>query len=240
RALYIMDWAPVKTRTSNFLLPQHAEMWMFLSDGQIHRNDIALAQCREYRAESSIRFDMEETDYAAPEPADGSPGIAAASFLPPGVTLELQLREALDLAALSVGDVFLATLAKPARHRGRVLLPQGAEVEGRIRRLDHYKKPRPHTVVWLEFPFLRDGHTEYTFLADLVKRDALPGLVDEVPGTVRRPTARSGSIENYESLGSVEPGYRSVPGVGSFIFADELPPIPVGYTLEWKTVAATP
>lgn len=240
RALYIMDWAPVRTRAGSFLLPQNAEMWIFLTDGQIHRNDVTLAQCREYQAESSIRFEMDED---ALEDAPGktqAPGIAMASFLPAGITLQIALTETLRLDRLAVGDVFQAQLTRPVQQRGQMILPAGTAIEGRIRRLDRYQKPQPHTVLWLEFPFLRHEATEYTFLADLAKREPLPQLVNEIPGNSRRPAPGAEELGDYDSMGSAEPGYRSVPGVGSFVFAGEAPEIPAGYGMEWKTISPKP
>ncbi len=248
RLLYVMDWGVVVTLSGRFLLPQSAELWVFQASGEVLRNDVALAQCREYLAESTIRFEPEEPDAIDEEEAPADTLIAAqasetsepvaAGFLPAGLKLELRVMEDLNLASASVGDVFQALLESPAVHRGKTWLTRGTQFEGRIRRLDRYERPYPHTVLWLEFPTIRGRGQEYSFLADLKKRDALPGLVNEIPGAARRPTATSTTAGGYDSLGSAQPGYRSVLGVGSFLFAGGEGRIPAGYRMEWETVPA--
>lgn len=239
RVLYIMDWAPVSTPGGRLLLPQSAEMWMVFNTGEVHRNDITLAQCREYRAESSIRFDMED-DAAAPTETDDGDEALVEGFLPSGVTLEIALSEEIPLRSAAVGDTFRAVLAKSAVRRGRELLPAGTAIQGRIRRIDRYSEPTPHAVAWLEFATLRHGTTEYTFLADMTDRDPLPHLVDRVPGMKQQTAARAREFTNYQSLSFTEPGYRSVPGVGSFVFSGDLPAIPAGYRMQWKTIPPRP
>jgi hypothetical protein len=244
RLLYIMDWGVVVTPGGRFLLPQSAELWVFRSSGETLRNDVALAQCREYVAESTIRFELDEPDEDGEETtaAVGSPPSASTppppGFLPAGLKLNLRLAEKLNLASLQVGDVFEARLESAVKHRGKTLLAEGTLVQGRIRRLDYPLHPIPHTVLWLEFPTIRGRDQEYSFLADLRKRDPLRGLVNEIPGATRRPTATSTSAGGYDSLGSVQSGYRAVLGVGSFLFVDGEGVIPAGYGMEWETVSA--
>lgn len=269
RVVNVMDWAPVVTSHGDVLLPQRADMWMVLGNGRIERNEVTLAQCREYRAESTIRFDNEDeeqTPSASSEGGDanaaasdggsqkvpfvsldalaaGAPEarsvvkIAASAFLPGAVDVKVVLQEAINLQQGRVGDVFRASLESNVVHRGRVLAPAGTEVFGRIRRLERLSAPVPHVVVWLEFPVVRHGGREYTFLAELTRRSNLQGLVERVPGMESAKPVTDPQGEAFLSLQGPEPGYAAVPGVASYVFLGSSPEtIPAGHRMEWKTI----
>lgn len=236
QALYVMDWAPVKTRAGDFLLPQRAEVSMLLANGEYSRNESTLAQCREYRAESSIRFDVDEDQAVAAADSFDAGAITASKFLPGGLRLELRLSDELRLDQMTVGDEFHATLSSLVSYRGKTLLPKGAQVLGRIRRLDAYPLPQPHSVAWLEFSVLRDGSTEYTFLAEIEKRDPLPSLVEKLKAA---GVANKDIAVPDRSLDGDDITYQAVPGVASFIFEEGFPSIPAGYRIDWKTIPAS-
>lgn len=240
RVLYVMDWAPVTTSAGSSLLPQSTEMWMVFQNGEVSRNDITLAQCREFQAESRINFGTEgDQPFTLPNDEEDDE-VTVEGYLPSNMNLEIEMQDVIPLATASVGDTFRARLSKPVMRRRSVLLPQGAEVLGRIRRLDHFEEPVPHTLAWLEFTVVNHQGTEYTFLADMVGRDELPGLIERVPGIKTLAAVDARAFGSYQSLSNSEPTYRSVPGVGSFVFQGELPTIPVGYHTRWKTISPRP
>ncbi len=242
RVLYVMDWAPVTTPGGRMLLPENVEAVIQFRSGEVHRNEITLAQCREYRADSSIRFDTE--DDAAEDAGDAlddrADEVPTEGFLPSGVTIETALVEAVSLASAGVGDTLRVVLTKPVVRRGKEVLPAGLEVQGRVRRVDRYTDPTPHTVAWLEFSVFTLQGSEYTFLAEMTERDPLPALVDRVPNMKRSGSPWMKTFANYESLSFTEPTYRAVPGIGSFVFTGELPTLPAGYKIQWKTVSPRP
>jgi hypothetical protein len=258
RVLNIIDWAPVSTSAGLVLLPQRADLWMVSSDGNIDRNEVTLAQCREYRAESSIRFDGDDdlmADTGASEPEDDgtlvdfgrlavSTGnvagvqatIAASKFLPGGVSVSLVLRQSLSLDDLRVGETFTATVEQSVTHQGKTLIPSGTLVEGRVRRLDRLQKPVPHTVLWLEFPVIRSVEDEYTFLADIVRISEITGLANTDTLFSQQRPVRDPSTVDYIFLDGPEPGYRPVAGVAGYVFREEPPTLPTGHRIEWRTI----
>ena len=226
----------MKTRAGDFLLPQRAEVSMLLANGEYSRNEATLAQCREYQAESSIRFDVDEDQAVAEAESFDAGAITASKFLPGGLRLELRLSDELRLDQMTVGDEFHATLSSPISHRGKTLLPKGAQVLGRIRRLDAYPLPKPHSVAWLEFSVLRDGSTEYTFLAEIEKRDPLPSLVDQIKA---EGASSKDALTPDRTRDDGDLAYQAVPGVASFVFEEGFPTIPAGYRIDWKTIPAS-
>lgn len=233
---YLLDWAPVKTGSGMMLLPQNAEVALTFYSGETHRNDISLSQCREFLAESSLRFDATPGE---PAPAETQNiAIPAGGFLPEGLIIPMRLTTPVDVRTAAVGDVFLAEVTRDVKRKSDVLVSAGAIAEGRVRRLERYDKPVPHTLLWLEFSILTDGSTEYVFLAELLRRDGLLDLVSSVQsfteGAVRAKSEFGGyRVDHRETL-----YYPAVPGVGSFLFRGAKGILPVGYGMDWKTIAA--
>jgi hypothetical protein len=275
RALYVMDWAPVKTAAGEFLLPQRAEMRMEMEDGSVSMNEATMAQCREYRAESEIRFDGAEVDAAAGEEREADAGagkevqargeegeeatrlveaaslrrmenagsameIAPSLFLPGGLSLTLRLAEPLDLGRAAVGDEFRATVVTGVSRDGRELLPAGAEALGRVRRLNRGNGKGSVSTAWLEFTLLRAEGKEYLFLGNLTGHGRLAGLAPNARAADRGREEKSSAAPAYADFGLAEGAGSSVPGVAPFSFADGLGVLPAGFTMEWKTIPATP
>lgn len=259
RILYVMDWAPVKTLSGEFLLPQRVEMSMLFEDGSMSRNEATMAQCREYGAESSIRFDVEEVPEepspsaplldanSIPAAADGASEaasgveVSASRFLAGGLRVGIRLRDALPLARMAVGDEFRGTVSKAVLQDGKVLLPEGADVQGRVRRLSESTSKGQPAVAWLEISVIHTGVTEYTFLAELTRWGKLPGLLEKAPD-VRRASGPKGANDAsvFADFGEAEGAYRAVPGVAALLFETSLGTLPAGYEMEWKTISALP
>jgi hypothetical protein len=105
-------------------------MRMLRRDGTETRTSAVYAGCREYHGEATIRFD----DAA---PGDVQSSVAPAAPLPAGISLSLALTSPIDTDTAAAGDVFKARLREPVRTSGRVLVPAGATVEGRIVQMQH-------------------------------------------------------------------------------------------------------
>jgi len=134
-AVTTIDYQAVNVGAGDFLLPIRSSMRMVRMDGNETQSTAVYSGCRQYRGESTIRFD------AAPAPAEVPAAAAPGEPLPAGVTLSLALTWPIDTDTAAAGDVFTATLREPVRNSKGVLVPAGAAVEGRIVRMQHSLVP---------------------------------------------------------------------------------------------------
>jgi hypothetical protein len=125
-----IEYQAVKVGAGEFLLPVRSSMRMVRMDGSETRSTAVYSGCRQYRGESTIRFD----DAAAPTDVHAA---APGEPLPAGITLSLALASPIDTDTAAAGDVFTARLREPGRTSKGVLVPAGAAVGGRIVGMQH-------------------------------------------------------------------------------------------------------
>lgn len=114
----------------DLLLPQSAEVVLRHSTGEVRRNKIEFAQCREYLAESSVSF-------GPPEPAGQAPQAEPSRVdLPGGLTIKMELDSSFDSATAAIGDTVRAHVVEDVRRSGKLILPKGAVATGRIRSME--------------------------------------------------------------------------------------------------------
>ena len=212
--------------------PQSAETSMVMLSGNETRNRIEFSHCREYSGESKLSFE-EVTAETAVAPVERIE-------LPAGVVLDLRLDKAIDSSAVRVGDAVTARLASDAVYKKKVLIPAGAVVKGRLRRLERSDEIKPHYVVGLEFSTIETGRTVARFYGELES-------VQQVAGLARALTTSSAKSLNF-SGGMVAQGfrvdttststlhYREIPGVGSFYMTGTEFKLPQGLKMVWKTM----
>jgi hypothetical protein len=115
---------------SEFLLPVEAKISAIHSDGSVAENRIRYSACREFRGDSSVRFE------AAPEP-DGSGKTRNAPdsrlSLPSGLPFKVVFTDRIDPASAAAGDPIRGRLKTAIRDASEtVLVPEGTLVTGRI------------------------------------------------------------------------------------------------------------
>ena len=144
-----LDYQQVHIGDSDLLLPRQAELEIELRDGGETRNLTAFSQCREYQAESEITF-AESASTANASPQSAGRGRVA---LPIGLPVILALASSIDTAAAAAGDPVDAKVVKAVRRAGssEELVPAGAIVRGRIRRVEHHLMPSPYFRIVLAF-----------------------------------------------------------------------------------------
>lgn len=111
-----------------FLLPEAGELRMGDFRGVEHYNLTRFSGCREYGAQSTIRFDV---------PEDGADSAAVsvqdlARELPAGLRVELNLETKLDWASCAVGDRITASVLHDVRVKKKVVLPRRTKLDGRV------------------------------------------------------------------------------------------------------------
>jgi hypothetical protein len=125
----MVHYARMRIGESDFLLPVSSELWMVQTDGTEDRNRTRFEQCHQYSGESTVRFDVVDGDVSAA-------AAAGPIELPAGLSLETRIRETIDHAKAAIGDQVHATVVGDVKRGGRVLVPKGAVVSGRITRLE--------------------------------------------------------------------------------------------------------
>lgn len=124
-----MEYTHQRIGQSDFLLPVHSQLSMTEISGRESLNKTHLDQCRQYAGESTVRFDIDESVIKGGGPADPIE-------IPPGLVIETTLRDSLDSAEAAVGDPVSATVIANAKKSGRVIVPKGAVITGRITKIE--------------------------------------------------------------------------------------------------------
>jgi hypothetical protein len=156
-----IHYARGRIGSSDFLLPQDDDLTVADEKGNESRNLTRFTACREYAAQSSIRFD------AGPAAAPAPQMKVEELHLPARVSLEVQLVTPVTSADAAVGDPITARLGHAIKLPG-MSIPKGATVSGRIRSLEQYLEPAKYFLVSLEFLSVSFGETRALFHARLV------------------------------------------------------------------------
>jgi hypothetical protein len=158
----VIDYARVHIGAADARLPQSAQVLTTLTWGDAWRNDIEFSHCRAYVTESSIRFDMPETQ----------PGGAVAAVrqveLPSGLMVTIELETAIYFATAHVGDLLRGRVAEDVRRKGKIIVPKGTLASGRIRGLVPVRKPEAGVQVMVEFEELEWEGARAEFYAEML------------------------------------------------------------------------
>ncbi len=199
----------------NVLLPHQSQLDIVIKSGRQTRNTITFSSCREYKAESEIVFEAPEPAATA-APAAGRGRVA----LPIGLPVTLSLVDPIDSATAAAGDPVTATVVKPVLRAGsrEVLIPAGAQVRGRIRRVEHYLWPQPYFRIAASFNRVEVGGIVSPFFA---RHEADPQLAKELEANV---APRDTGIWFW--------------GVGTFLFPSKKDhmTVPTGFESKWFTL----
>jgi hypothetical protein len=211
----VIDYRPVQIAASEFPLPGETEWLVVYSPTAEVRNQTTYSRCRAYVAESSLRFDADAEVRAPLAGAAAAP--SALSALPAGLSFSAKLQTAVDLRRSAAGDSVVAKVKKPAAQSGKVIIPEGAEILGRIVNLgmcalpDQYGHVSWNSFLGIRFTALRIGTTE----------TPLPGRLTGVRWPGNRCSAQTRK-ENPEELSIACVGRPNAP-------------LPAGSTLDWRT-----
>ena len=208
-----VDYQRTRVGAGEFLLPRQSTLHFLMTDTSEMETAATYSDCREYRAESTIRFD----DTAQQESAKSKAAFRGAAPPPAGLSVTLALTEPIDSDTAAAGDIVLEKVRKPVRasHSKDVLIPAGAVVRGRITRMEH----------WLEQP----KHFTISILLESL----------EVNGVSTPFYAR---LERGSSSGRGLPVHLPLPGqqvrVGEFVCptSSGRHVMPRGYESDWLTI----
>lgn len=218
------------------LLPLSAITTLAYISGKTSRNQIEYTHCHEYLATSTLSFGTASPDV---RPKHDRPAADDEIVLPALLVLRTRLRSPIDSAAV-VGDPISAIVESDVRNKGKILIPAGALLTGRVRML---QKDGPNRfIVGLEFTDLTFEDKHARFIAELQRLDPASGVQMLVSTklttnehTIFSPDARHGSVEVERRETHMPP---QLPGVATFFVLKtkrfELTP---GLQMEWRTGA---
>lgn len=218
-----VDYTRMRIGESNALLAQQAGSSMLDADGLLSYNRMEFTHCRSYSATSEISF--------GPTPPAPVELTFIASDQGPAVPPFLQLTMLLTTPVSDqdmVGSLLEAKTVGNVVHKGKVVVPDGSIVRGRIRRLDRYPD-RKVFGVGLEFSEVEVSGTRLPFYADLLRVDKDKRIQAALSERVLA-RVRSGFEPVEQTITLPE-----LPGVASFFIKGESFALPKGFRLIWRT-----
>ncbi len=134
----------VRIGDGDFLLPLDSQLRMSEPDKGDTNNRATFSNCREYRVESALKLNGDDSANATPEAVSGR----TAAAIPPGIHLVLKLVSPIDIRSAAGGDRISAKISKTS---DRKHAPAGAIVLGRIILLRHVLTGRPTAEIVIAF-----------------------------------------------------------------------------------------
>ena len=227
-----IDYARTRIGQLDVILPQTAVLLIEQFTGERSRNITEFSHCRQYSGQAAISFDV-PSDLAALDPVRKTKEVT----LPAGLSARIKLKSAIDSEG-AIGDSIQATIANDIIQGGQVLVPKGAAVTGRIRRIEKHDEGLPYYIVGIEFDDVDfPGHHARFFAS-------LKSLEQDTPNLQFFMDLGGMKFESGEGITTIT-GPRSlhlqeVAGVGTFFVKGSRFRIPEGTTMVWETVTEAP
>lgn len=220
--LTTVDFERTQIGEEEVMLAQGGTITMVREYGQRSFDRFDFTHCRAYRAESSISFG--DAGPAMPPSSETKPR-ATLEPLPAGLSVTIALNSPLTERS-NVGEIIDGKIVGDVTARGSVLIPGGAIVHGRVRRLDTPPMLPGYHAVGLEFTDIEGRGGSLRFFADLQSADPVPGLE-------WKPLLSAG--QGSTAIERAVP--PDLPGVGTFFLRGERFMLPAGFRMVWKTRA---
>ncbi|HUB83743.1 MAG TPA: hypothetical protein VMB03_33325 [Bryobacteraceae bacterium] len=216
-----VEYARMRIAGTDTLLAQTADSRMVDDSGTESYNRIEFTHCHSYSSSSEITFDTKAV------PDAGS--VAAAPSLGPAVPAFLQVTILLTKAVSdkdSVGTLLQGKISGDVIRKGKIVIPDGSLVHGRIRALEHYPDLGAFAV-GLEFMDVEVRGQSMPFYADFLH-------ADEDSRTLTHFFAHVKTTDRLETVNQVitQP---ELPGVASFFVRGSDFTLPAGFPLVWRT-----
>jgi hypothetical protein len=230
-----IDYDRVRVGESDVLLPQTADLRAVAADGDRKWNHIEFTHCQGFRTESALRYDAEQAAPAA-QPAAAPPPPLEESTLPPGLRISIALSAPLS-DRNPVGSLIEGKVTGSVMQKEKVLVPQGALVKGRIRRLERYTDDGGYFTVGLEFMRIETPSAGLRFYAELLDADSSEGAETHLSIARVQPGEGAGFGEQmtWTRTNSAGVSTREVPGVGTFFVRGSRFTLPAGFKTVWRT-----
>lgn len=225
-----LEYEKIATATGEMLAPASADISMTHASGEVRRDSIRFSGCREYTANSSIRFE-------APDPQEAvQQKLRDRVEVPAGLVIRMETTDEFDWKTAAVGDPVHARVTKAVRWQGG-MVPKGAIVSGRLQGMTRARGGG--FVLTLALSEMRWGQNQADFNARLFE------LADP-----QRPPLRSkaGDANNMlslsdDSLPGEAPGVAAasrqiaaVPDRCTLVLKEEKWHLSAGMGMAWRTL----
>jgi hypothetical protein len=227
--IVVYERAPIEAE--EILLPKLATLSITAMDGVADLNRWRLSSCRQYRADSTVRYEAQDAgDEDRSTPPAAAPAGRRSTALPEHSILELALDAPLDPSVKVVGDAISARLLAPVRdENGGVIIAQGTRVLGRVARLDKHTMPLPVFEIGIEFTKADIPDREIAFAATMIDAGPAAGLIRQSKRL--EPTFTRKRTERLDIL------VREVQqGQGILTWDARRGPLPAGLKMKWRVM----
>lgn len=211
-------------------VPVLARQTMTERSGDEYRNRVVYGRCREFRGETSIRFE-EDPGERRTATASGERLTVSTRPVPRGVPIDVELETSLDWGKHRTGDTVEALVTRDARFKGSTVVPEGARLRGRIVEL---KKVTGKSEGYLVGMVLEEAIAGKTRIPLRMVLESLPGM----PKGARRGIAAMVHGENarFRLMERTAPGGGPMPQGGFFQALGPELDVPKGFEMRWVTV----
>jgi hypothetical protein len=239
-ATILIEYSRTRIGDADVLLPQSGELRLRHTTGAEGRNLMDYTHCRSFQAQSSLNFgEPVESSAAATSTAAASTAAASSApiglppsaappprgvqTLPPGIAFAVKLTAPIGDTD-NIGTSIAGRVAADVVLKRKVLVPEGALVTGRIRRLERSEQSGGYCTVGIEFMEVHSGDSSYRFYAELQDLDARPDI-----GWLLLDNGAIAVTRDRRSL-------PNLPGVATFFVLGSHFSLPEGFRTMWKTL----
>jgi hypothetical protein len=228
-----VSYARTRIGEYNVLVAQQADLQMLQTSGVQSYDRLEFTHCHAFSAQSTLSFD--------PEPRDSKALAANAPAPLPALSVGSQAVPALLLVTVqlitpitykdTVGSLIEGKISGDVLRKGKIVIPNGSVVRGRIRRLERYQNNgKGDFIVGLEFTDVEAIGGSMRFYADLLRMDHSPGIR---PSLYEQVLVRNSAGEYSTKTETIT--LPELPGVASFFVHGLTFEIPGGLRTIWRT-----
>ena len=225
-----VSYARTRIGEHTVLLAQQADIDLSTSNGLEDFDRFEFTHCRAYSAESQIRFDTEPGRAAEYMPQSSAMplfrGLASES-IPALLAVTVQITTPITQSD-SVGTLIRGKVSGDVTRKGKIVIPDGSVVRGRIRRFEQHETGKAF-IVGLEFTEIDVRGRSIPFYADLLRIEKNPLIKPALSERVF--VHRAGRIQVAEETINL----HELPGVASFFVTGQSFRLPVGFRMVWRT-----
>jgi len=229
-----VNYARMRIGEYNVLLAQQADLHVLETSGVESYDRLEFTHCRAFSAQSEIRLDPEPAEPARALPS-GPPTVLSApdgagQAVPALLPITVQLTTPITYKN-TVGTLIEGKVSGDVLRKGKIVIPNGSVVRGRIRRLERYQRSGSGDfIVGVEFTEVEASGGWLRFYADLLRIDRSPGIRATLSARVPVRDGRGGYQTRDETITLPE-----LPGVASFFVSGTTFTIPSGFRMVWRT-----
>jgi hypothetical protein len=209
------------------LFPESAQSTMRYLNGYQVTNTTEFSHCRPYETSSRLVADLEAANAPPPE-------VRPLESLAANMQIELELETPID-SRMKVGTPIEGKLAERVRIKGSSLvIPHGARVLGRVRRLGPCQDSKDCWEVGIEFNEIDTVDRRFRFVARLQNYSQVEGLTSSLRDARNQETSLMGGGQRITTAVTTTTVIE-LPGTASFFLTSPPYRLPAGMLMTWVT-----